>query len=306
VVLAVAWFSAGCPRAPHNDDDDDDDSPLAKVYVLLSSGDGGGEWERNSGNEVEFEEIQNLVVRVTQVSLRRASEIYEVYDDCDEDGGALDTGNTWTKTNWEGENEHEEIIFDGAVDVDLMALTDLSALIASAEIYPGRFTKIRLAVEEPRLVLASHPDEVITDVQLTANGHLFVSKQFELEEGDSRLLALRLEGIHLVEAGKCRYVLTPQLRAELEWVETEALVVGHLTDVDPDNDTLVVALEDGTEVTVVYAEADIYLPADTDVANGTETDLSPGQEVEIRGTFWVDGSMDAGEIRIYEEIETES
>jgi hypothetical protein len=174
----------------------------------------------------------------------------------------------------------------------------VSRVLSSVEIPAGTYTKIRLSIENPRLVLNSDPDAVITNIQLTANGRLFVSKTFELPEGEPYLLILTFEDIHLVETGNGGYVLTPQLRADIDIEPAEAVIVGTITAMNKDTDTLIVQLDDATEIEVLYTDALIYLPGDTDTPTGTEDDLFVGLEAEIAGLLTVDGSLTAETIRI--------
>ena len=170
--------------------------------------------------------------------------------------------------------------------------------ISCVDVPAGLYTKIRLSVENPRLVLSADPQTVITDIHLTANGRLFVSEEFELPDGEAYLLILHFESIHLVEEGNGGYVLTPQLRAEIQIEPTEARVCGTIVDTDKDANTLRLALCEGCEIDIFYADALIYLPGDTDTPTGTEDDLNPGVCVIVTGTIWVDGSLVADSIRI--------
>jgi len=229
-----------------------------------------------SAKDVEISQIESLTLTITEVSLDRGAE---------EQGEEEEAG---TKI----------VVFSGAMDVNILDLLDVSRVLSSVEIPAGTYTKIRLSIENPRLVLNSDPDAVITNIQLTANGRLFVSKTFELPEGEPYLLILTFEDIHLVETGNGGYVLTPQLRADIDIEPAEAVVVGTITAMNKDTDTLIVQLDDATEIEVLYTDALIYLPGDTDTPTGTEDDLFVGLEAEIAGLLTVDGSLTAETIRI--------
>jgi hypothetical protein len=201
---------------------------------------------------------------------------------------------------WDDEDEYEPkiVVFSGAMDVDILDLTDISAVLSCVDVPAGVYTKIRLSIENPRLILDSDPETVITDIHLTANGRLFISEEFELPDGGFYLLILHFESIHLVEQGNGGYVLTPQLRATIEIEPREARVCGTIVDIDKDTDTFTLAMCEGSEIHVSYNDASIFLPCDTDTATGTEDDLDVGVFVIIRGTLWVDGSLTADSIRI--------
>lgn len=199
----------------------------------------------------------------------------------------------------ECECEPKIVVFSGSMDVDLADLTDVSAILSCVDVPAGAYTKIRFSVANPRLILRSDPDTVITDVHLTANGRLFISEEFELPEGSSYLLMLHLVSIHLVDEGNGGYVLTPQLRAEIQIEPTEAMVVcGTISDIDKEEDVFALVLCDGSEIEVLYTDATIFLPGDIDTPTGTEDNLDVGVSVITRGTLWVDGVLTADTIRI--------
>jgi len=235
-----------------------------------------------AAKDVEIDEIESLTLTITEVSLDYAGE-YES----------------------EGEGEGEDDDFDGSklvvfsdeMEVDLLDLTTISGMISSANVPAGVYTKVRLSVSDPRLVLESDLDDVITDIHLTANGRLFVSETFEVLEGLHNLVILVFEDIHLVETGNGGYVLTPQLRAEVNVESADVIVSGTIVAVDTETGILTL-LQGETEREVDYSAASIFLPTDTDIANGTEAHLVEGTEVTVVGTLWVDGLVTAEVIDI--------
>ncbi|MDX9971972.1 MAG: DUF4382 domain-containing protein [FCB group bacterium] len=235
-----------------------------KVYVLINAADDAKALKA----ELPVGEIESLTVTVTEIELSPADETGE-----------------------------EQLLFTGSMDVNLFDLTDISQVLSSAEVAPGTYGQIRLEIENPRLVLKADPETVITDdIQLTANGHLFISGEFEISEGESQLLVLGFGGIHLVETGNGKYVLTPQLRADLEVSDAAGLVVGPIASAD--TDSMVVMLEDGTTVDVDISAAVIYLPTDTDTPTGTIADLVVDAVVQVEGLFSLDGTLAADVVRI--------
>jgi len=189
------------------------------------------------------------------------------------------------------------VIFEGSQDIDLLALEDLSQAFSTSEIPAGTYTKIRLAIENPRLRLLDDPETEITDIKTTANGHLFVSQTIEIPEGENTLIELSFTDLHLVRNGNGRYVLTPQLSVDIATSSADVAATGTIASVDPDNDEMVVTLAEG-DATVLYAGAAIFLPADTDTPTGTEADLVVGANVEITGVIDLDGLITATEIRV--------
>lgn len=270
LVVAIA----GCPR------------PLAdpaKVFVLVTADNSFGAKAYKA--ELPVEDIESLTVTVTEISLVPTEDVEE--EDPVEGGEP------------EAKASSHPVLFEGSMDVNLLDLTDVSAVLSSAEVEPGTYGQIRLEIENPRLVLKAEPEEVVTDIQLTANGRLFITGEFEIPEGGSQLLVLSFGGIHLVETGNGKLVLTPQLQASLEVSSADALVIGAITALDTEADTLEVTLADGTVVSAAYAGATVFLPADTDTPTGTELDLAVGLEVEVQGLFDVEGAVTAQSIRIY-------
>jgi hypothetical protein len=195
------------------------------------------------------------------------------------------------------EDETKVVVFTGPVDVNLLELTAVSEALSTAEVPAGTYTKIRLAISNPRLVLNSDTNTEITDVKLTANGQLFIDQTFTLEDGEEVLLLLDFGGIHLVLNGNGRYVLTPQLQADLTLTSAEVMTSGEIADLDMDADTFTLLLVDG-ELEVDYSAALIFLETDTDTATGTEADLADGLMVEVTGLLQVDGSVVADSVRI--------
>ncbi len=228
---------------------------------------------------VDINDVQSLVVTVTEVSLDYAGTA--------DDGGDKAQGTS------------KVVVFDGAQDIDLLDLTmtGLSSLIATDSVPAGLYTKIRIEIEDPRLVLKADPDTVIEDVHLTANSHLFISKSFELPEGQNSLILLDFGGLHLVQNGSSDYVLTPQLRADITVQSADVALEGVIESIDMDADSLSLLTGD-VSTTVNYTGASVFLLADTDTPTGTEADLLVGLTVQVEGLLNPDSTVDATAIRI--------
>ncbi len=231
---------------------------------------------------VALEDIESLTVAITMISLDRAGS---------------DSG--------EGEGEGEEnkvVVFEGEMDVNIKELQGVSEILSSQEVPAGKYTKVRLSIANPRLVLVSDPQTEITDIQLTANSRLFVSEQFELPEDEPSLLILDFGGLHLVAQGNGGYTLTPQLQVTIDITSAASQVTGTITAVDETAGTVTIALEEGT-IEIVLADAPIFLPEDSDTPNGTTADLTVGTEVDVTGTVAVDGTVTATQIVILSPAE---
>jgi hypothetical protein len=229
-----------------------------------------------SRGDVAISDIDSLILKVTEISLD-----YEGHNDEDD-----------------SEGDSKVVAYEGEMDVDILDLTDVSRVLSCAPLPAGVYHKIRLSIADPRLTLAADRDTEITDVHLTANGRLFVSETFELPAGESYLLILHFDDIHLVPRGNGGYVLTPQLRAEIDVTPADAVVSGMIISIDRDADTFVMALSDGTTLEISYEDALIFLPEDTDTPSGTEDALEEGQDVSVTGLLCVDSTLTAEIVEI--------
>ena len=173
-------------------------------------------------------------------------------------------------------------------DADLVDLAGISGLLTTAEVPAGSYTKIRLSIDNPRLVLLSDPATVLTDIHLTANARMFVDTQFVILANTNTNIVLDFGGIHLVEQGNGGYTLTPQLRAEVRVELVPVSNQGTIVSVDSQAGTMVLAIGD-SNVTVNIAGAVIYLPGDTDTPTGGVGDLVAGAQVSVEGSVNADG-----------------
>lgn len=251
----------------------------AKVMVLLAGDNGLPE----KANEVAVADIQSLTVTVTQI--------------------VLDSGQNAGEGEGEGEGEQDSgskvVVFSGEKTIDIRDLTDISALISSMEIPAGMYTKIRLTVKDPVLVLVSDPSTSITDIQMTANSRLFVSKSFDIPEGQASLVLLDFNGIHLQSTGNGKYVWTPQLRADVSVVPADVQAAGTIASVDATTQTFALDADSvDSLIQVGYADAAIYLPADVDTATGSSADLTVGATVQVEGLLNVEGDVTAETVRL--------
>lgn len=237
--------------------------------VMLVSGDASGEGLVSAvlGDkaDVDIADIEDFFVTVTGISL-------------DAEGGPVE-------------------VFSGATEVNLLDLTGVSQIISDAAVPPGTYTKIRLEIADPRMVLKEDPETEITDIQLTANGRLFVSQTFEVPEGQTSLILLDFNGVKVVEQGNGGYTLTPQLRVDLSVLDAAATVTGTVVSNDTGELLLVLNLGD-SEVTVDYARAVIFLATDGETPSGTPEDLTVGLTVRADGLLQADGSIAADTVAI--------
>ena len=258
-----------------------DGAPLAtKILEALEPG------------PVAVEDLESLTVTITRIVLDR-----ETTEPDEEEPEEAEEEKQ--------DNPSKVVVFAGEMPVNVLDLTGVSQLISLEEVPSGRYTKIRLEIKDPELVLKADPETVDTNIHLTANARLFIGVDFELEDGANRILVLDFGGIHLVRAGHGGYVLTPQLRASLEVLTVEdTFVRGVIDSVDYEANSLVLLVEGG-EIAVTYTEeTEIFLPTDdAETPTGTEADLLAGIEVYCFGALYSDNTMAAVRIEILPEEE---
>jgi plastocyanin len=252
----------------------------------------------------------------TDIAAGMAGTVNVVAEDDDEstdDEGEGESGDD------EGHDSETEVgghvtVFEGAFDVDLIDLTILSQYLTNAEVPAGDYCKIRVRIENPRLVLASDPNTVITDIHLTADGRIFIQDHFEIEEGEEKLIVLDFANLHLVLAGDSgQYVLTPQLQADVDVIEAETEFEGTIVAIDPDTRIIQVDTGEGNVLDVeVLDSTSISTDDDSDESDGSSAevtlafeDLVVGQQVEVEGLLAVDGPIQAQSIEVEDdEIDT--
>lgn len=225
--------------------------------------------------DVPAGDIESLTLTVTEISVDR--------------GGDANTDDP--------DSPSKVVVFSGEMEVNVKDLTGVSEVMSSAEIPAGTYTKIRMKISNPRLVLTADPETEITDIHLTANARLFVSEQFELPAGQNNLLILSFGGLHLVLQGNGSYTLTPQLDVTIDVESADVSLSGNVTAVYPETGEITVALDEGASQ-VICGDAPVYLPEDTDVPMGAFEDLVVGATVEVTGTIAIDGTVTADTIRI--------
>jgi len=291
------------------------DASLLAGDASLLAGDAG---LTGAKTQLDIESVASLTVTVTEITLdycpaaegegegEGEGEVGEGEGEGEVAEGEGEGEGELQAKDGEGEGECEEceeccdnperiVVFTGEKEVDLRDLSGISEVISTAELPAGSYCKIRLSIENPRLALADDPDTILENVQLTANGHLFVSGGFELPEGESSLVLLDFESFHLVQAGNSgKYVLTPQLRATIQVQATAAQATGAIVAVGSDTLTLDLADSDDS-LEVNFAAADIVR---ADATPGSIADLTVGANVLVTGTLSVSGVLTADTITL--------
>ena len=239
--------------------------------------------------DVPLEDMDSFTVTVTKIVLDYAG-VQEPEAEASKQEGEAE-GEPEGEPEAEGEGE-KIVVFEGAAEVNLLDLMEVSQILSSVEIPAGWYTKIRLTIDNPRLVLKSDLDTVLTDIQLTANSRLFVSEHFNLPEGPN-LIQLDSGGIHLVATGQDRLVFTPQLRAQVGVSDAAIIATGPLGTIV--GDELSMTVPDGSTLTANLSGAAVTL---LDGSPGTAADLVSGMEVTMHGEITLNGEVNATLISI--------
>jgi hypothetical protein len=213
----------------------------------------------------------------------------------------------------DGEGSEEDgapvVVYDGAFDVNLLDLSTLSETLTAAEIPAGDYCRIILEIENPRLVLVADPNTEITDIHLTANGRLFLKDHFEIEGDNDVIIVINFGGIHLVPNGNGGYVLTPQLRAEVDAGDQETKIEGEIDTVNQDTKIIEMFTVGGEESFEVVVDDNTVIQTDDDSDDDVRTveegkvlltlaDLQPGMHIEVEGTLNEGGQVLADEIEV--------
>ena len=253
----------------------------SKVAVLISAQMMPSETAAKAqAGHIGLEDIDSLIVTVTEISFDRSRNRFR--DEPEEDETDAD------------EARNKVVVFTGAVDIELRDLVGLAELISTTEVPVGRYTKIRLNIEDPRMILTTAPDVVLTNIQTTGNGRLFVTARFEIPEDQDSLIILDLQGLHLVETGNNNYVWTPQLRADITVTPVAVMVQGQIDSIDAEAKVLYLLSDsDGAIIPVGFADAAIYLPEDADAPFGTDSDLVENLPIVVEGRMAVTGEVTA-------------
>lgn len=204
------------------------------------------------------------------------------------------------------------MIFSGEFDIDLLNLTDLSQILTTADVPAESYCRIFIRLENPRLVLASDPETVITDVHLTSNGRLFLKERFSIMEDEEILVLLDFGGIHLYRRHG-GYVLSPRLRADIRVIDADMEIEGAVLSIDTAMKSFEVETEEGS-ILDVFVDRKTAILTDDDADDSAPAgavvklrfnDLAAGQQVRVLGTMDASAVIEADSVEVGdEEIDT--
>ena len=184
------------------------------------------------------------------------------------------------------------------IEVDVFHLDEsgLAQILNSVELPAGYYTALHVTFENPRLVVELAGQQILFDLQITAQGSLTVDTTFQLPEADCVML-VDFGGIHLSIDGQGALILTPNITVEILETGTTIEADGTIKSVNTSNQTFV--LDVGlVNAKVDYSAASIFLSTDTYTPTGTEADLVAGADVTVAGAMGPDGAIVANTITL--------
>ena len=236
------------------------------------------------GETVAEEDIESLTVTITEIVLDYAGN-----GEDDEEEGEEEEKTAALKSKIVA---YEPVEGDDPLRINIMDLTEVAQAVKTTDLPSGKYTKIRIGIADPVLVLVDEPGVEYTDIQLTANSRLFISQQFELPADQEVTLVLGFGGIHLVDTNGGSYTWTPQMQVVITMEPVAGSATGIITEVG--EGWFAVELDAETTVIVSFDEAlEVWLPGDVDTPSGGLQDLVLGTEVQVEGILYRDGSIAA-------------
>jgi hypothetical protein len=244
-----------------------------------------------SRDAVDIDTIHSLILTVTQIEMHHGG------------GEGGDENGSWIT------------IYDDpdGMDVDLKTLDGSTSIVDTVDIPSGRYTKIVIHYENPRLTLVGDEETEIDNIHVTANSRMFISQSFDLEPGGATLIFIDFNSAHLTfNPSQSRYTLTPQLRMILN-LESANVVLHDRTITDKVDESKMIRLDDtidvfGMEGTEYRREVE---PA-TDTLRSHESgptelieflDLMLGDVVDVESVVHQDGSVVADAVEVQLPVE---
>jgi hypothetical protein len=145
--------------------------------------------------------------------------------------------------------------------------------------------KIRLSIENPELFLVANEETSLTNIGLAANSRLFISEQFELPEGESRLIVLDFYGVKVNQLGNGYFQLTPKLDVDVSVEAANVALTGPVTAVS--DTSLTLTTEEQGDVTVIITLDTVV--ADSDKNTLTIQEVLVEDNVTVNAGITVDG-----------------
>ncbi len=125
----------------------------------------------------------------------------------------------------------------------------------------------------------------LTNIGLAANSRLFISEQFELPEGESRLIVLDFYGVKVNQLGNGYFQLTPKLDVDVSVEAANVALTGPVTAVS--DTSLTLTTEEQGDVTVIITLDTVV--ADSDKNTLTIQEVLVEDNVTVNAGITVDG-----------------
>ena len=188
----------------------------------------------HAGSDDDSEEEEDVEEEVPDESLVRD---HEGDEHPEGDEGEDDSTGGWITI-------FEAMTDEDVITLDLVTLQTSNGVIASANLPVGKYTKLVLYYENPTLTYDDGGAEpvVTTNIKRTANGRLFVSRNFTLELGEPAIISLALEpengtGFFLVDTEGSQahdFVSKPQLTLSVNEESASVEIEGEIAEVIED------------------------------------------------------------------------
>lgn len=252
----------------------------------------------------------SLTIDITKVTVHLAGSDDEAEEEEEEDDENEPSASGWITLFESG---------DGTLPItlDLVELQALSEVLTSAHLPEGKYTKLVIYYENPHVIVdldgpGGNAPVDSTDIQVTANGRLFVSQNFTIDIDEPVLILIDFSTLSLADTGPTRFTLNPQLDVTIDissaLIDLEGTIVEITDDPEDTEDTQSIAVDTGEAILDVIVTGDTgiigeYEVAPTDTAETMTIelifeDLSLADVVEVEGVLQVNGSVIADEIAL--------
>ena len=266
VLIGTVVALTGCPPPPASN---------TKLTVLFTGDASAAVKAILQGGTIPVDDIEALYIDIVKVVLDHSP-------GSGGDGGQADG-------DGEGSgNESKITVFpqEGGpttLRINVKELIEISRILSEVEVPSGKYTKIRLTIENPELFLVG--DETsFTNIGLSANSRLFISEMFELPAGESSLIVLDFGGVKINQLGNGDFQLTPQLAVDVSVESANVALSGEVVAVS--ETSLTVMTEEQGAVTVI-----VTVETTVEDSNGNVLgilDVPVGDDVTVNAGITVD------------------
>ena len=257
-LVVIALLTAGCPSLALSSEEQ------VNLAVLFTASHLSALEDENFENmrSVQQGEIESLVVTIDSIELEQITD---------------DGGNTVP-------------IITEPFEIDLFNLVGMAELLNVTDVLAGAYSSVMMSLSNPRLVLVADPEAVITNVQLSNDGHFTMAMDLIFEAGDVPSLVLGLSGMRMNELNDGTFAHMSDFQVTVEDDTASTMLVGIIQDLNQEDNTF--SLNSGhMEMDVLYTDSVTFLPDDVEFPTGSEHDLINGALVVVLGTLSADHKL---------------